>query len=78
MLLVGRRGTELLATYDSERRPIGSANTIEAAANYARNGDIFAGAAEAEAESPAGDAARFAIAVKLQPKFKPSRPLACI
>jgi hypothetical protein len=36
----GWGGAALLATYDAERRPVGTFNTLEAADNYARSGDI--------------------------------------
>jgi hypothetical protein len=49
---------KLLATYETERRPVGLANTLEAADNYARSGDIFAGVGQIEADGPDGEAAR--------------------
>jgi 2-polyprenyl-6-methoxyphenol hydroxylase-like FAD-dependent oxidoreductase len=36
----GWGGAKLLASYDAERRPVGAFNTVEAADNYARSGDI--------------------------------------
>jgi 2-polyprenyl-6-methoxyphenol hydroxylase-like FAD-dependent oxidoreductase len=38
----GWGGPRLLAGYDAERRPVGRHNTLEAADNYARSGDIYA------------------------------------
>jgi 2-polyprenyl-6-methoxyphenol hydroxylase-like FAD-dependent oxidoreductase len=38
----GWGGPKLLASYDAERRPVGRHNTLEAADNYARSGDIYA------------------------------------
>jgi 2-polyprenyl-6-methoxyphenol hydroxylase-like FAD-dependent oxidoreductase len=38
----GWGGPHLLASYDAERRPGGRRNTLEAADNYARSGDIYA------------------------------------
>jgi hypothetical protein len=36
----GWGGAGLLASYDTERRPVGTFNTLEAADNYAKSGDI--------------------------------------
>jgi hypothetical protein len=73
--LAGWGGPRLLATYDTERRPIGRANTLEAADNYARSGDIFSEVGDIEAEGAAGEAARRKIAAKLPPKIKHFAPI---
>ena len=73
--LAGWGGGRLLASYDAERRPIGLRNTLEAADNYARSGDIFATPAAVEDAGPAGEAARAAIARLLPPKIKHFAPI---
>ncbi len=65
----------LVGTYDSERRPIGTRNTLEAADNYARSGDIFAHAIDIETPGATGAAARRALAEKLPPKIKHFAPI---
>ena len=74
-MLAGWGGPGLLASYDAERRPVGLANTLEAADNYARSGDIFADVGPVEDNGPAGEAARAAIAAKLPPKIKHFAPI---
>lgn len=71
----GWGGAGLLASYDQERRPIGGANTNEAADNYARSGDIFAGIDNIEDDGDAGHATRDAIARRLPPKIKHFAPI---
>ena len=73
--LAGWGGGRLLASYDAERRPIGLRNTLEAADNYARSGDIFATPAAVEDAGPAGEAVRAAIARLLPPKIKHFAPI---
>ena len=74
-VLAGWGGENLLATYDSERRPIGLANTLEAADNYVRSGEIFADVGPIEDNGAAGEAARQRIAAKLPPKIKHFAPI---
>jgi 2-polyprenyl-6-methoxyphenol hydroxylase-like FAD-dependent oxidoreductase len=71
----GWGGSQLLASYERERRPIGLGNTLEAADNYDRSGEIFAQPAALEEPGPAGDAARAAVAAKLPPKIKHFAPI---
>jgi 2-polyprenyl-6-methoxyphenol hydroxylase-like FAD-dependent oxidoreductase len=73
--LKGWGGPKLLASYEAERRPVGLFNTLEAADNYDKSGDIFAVPAALEEDSAAGDAARAAIAAKLPPKIKHFAPI---
>lgn len=68
-------GPGLLASYEAERRPIGLFNTLEAADNYDKSGDIFAAVSALEDDGPAGDAARAAIAARLPPKIKHFAPI---
>ena len=71
----GWGGEQLLSTYDTERRPVGQFNTLEAADNYARSGDLFDVSPDLEADSAAGDAARGALAARLPPKIKHFAPI---
>ncbi len=73
--LVGWGGPRLLTSYDAERRPLGVQNTLEAADNYARSGDIFAAVQSIEDEGPGGERARRAIADALPPKIKHFAPI---
>jgi len=74
-VLKGWGGPGLLASYEAERRPIGLRNTIEAADNYDRSGEIFAVPAAFEEAGPAGDAARAVVVSKLPPKIKHFAPI---
>jgi 2-polyprenyl-6-methoxyphenol hydroxylase-like FAD-dependent oxidoreductase len=71
----GGGGGRLLASYDAERRPVGRFNTLEAADNYERSGELFRVPASIEADDAAGDAARAAVAAKLPPKIKHFAPI---
>lgn len=71
----GWGGQRLLSTYDTERRPVAQFNTLEAADNYARSGELFKVPQELESDSPAGDAACAAIAARLPPKLKHFAPI---
>jgi hypothetical protein len=73
--LKGFGGQRLLASYEAERRPIGLSNTIEAADNYARSGEIFFQSADVEDTGARGCAAREAIAQQLPPKIKHFAPI---
>ena len=73
--LAGWGGPSLLASYDRERRPIGLRNTLEAADNYARSGDIFSAVGDIENEDAAGERQRAAIASSLPPKIKHFAPI---
>ena len=73
--LDGWGGQNLLASYESERRPIGLFNTREAADNYDKSGAIFAVPAALETDGAAGDAARAAISAALPPKIKHFAPI---
>jgi hypothetical protein len=64
-----------MASYDAERRPIGTRNTLEAADNYARSGDIFSAVHDIEDEGPQGESKRAAIAATLPPKIKHFAPI---
>ena len=64
-----------MASYDRERRPIGLQNTLEAADNYARSGNIFAAVADIEDEGARGAQTRAAIAATLPPKIKHFAPI---
>lgn len=71
----GWGGARLLDTYDIERRPVGTFNTLEAADNHARSGDLFQVPAALESDDAAGEAARAAIAARLPPKIKHFAPI---
>ena len=71
----GWGGERLLASYNAERRPVGRFNTLEAADNYDRSGDLFKVPAAIEAEGVDGDVVRAAIAAKLPPKIKHFAPI---
>ncbi len=71
----GWGGPRLLASYDAERRPVGTFNTLEAADNYRRGGDIFAVPDGLEEEGARGEGARAAVAAKLPPKIKHFAPI---
>lgn len=71
----GWGGKGLLATYDTERRPVGEFNTREAADNYARSGELFNVPAAVESTGVDGDAARDAVAARLPPKIKHFAPI---
>ena len=73
--LAGWGGPSLLGSYDRERRPIGLRNTLEAADNYARSGDIFSAVGDIENEDAAGERQRAAIAASLPPKIKHFAPI---
>jgi 2-polyprenyl-6-methoxyphenol hydroxylase-like FAD-dependent oxidoreductase len=73
--LAGWGGPSLLASYDRERRPIGLRNTLEAADNYARSGDIFSAVGQIESEDAVGERQRTAIAASLPPKIKHFAPI---
>ena len=73
--LAGWGGTKLLASYETERRPIGLYNTLEAADNYDKSGTIFAVPDAIEDDGPEGDAARNAVAALLPPKIKHFAPI---
>ncbi len=74
-VMQGWANPAILATYDRERRPIGTRNTLEAADNYARSGDIFAQAMQIEEPGETGTGARRALAEKLPPKIKHFAPI---
>ena len=74
-VLKGWGGPQLLASYERERRPVGLGNTLEAADNYDRSGEIFIQPAALEEPGPAGEAARAAAASKLPPKIKHFAPI---
>jgi hypothetical protein len=73
--LEGWGGEKLLASYETERRPIGLFNTREAADNYDKSGTIFAVPEALEEDGAAGDAARVAVAALLPPKIKHFAPI---
>ena len=73
--LEGWGGDKLLASYETERRPVGLFNTREAADNYDKSGTIFAAPEALEEEGAAGDAARAAVAALLPPKIKHFAPI---
>jgi 2-polyprenyl-6-methoxyphenol hydroxylase-like FAD-dependent oxidoreductase len=70
----GWGGAALLASYETERRPIGLYNTLEAAENYDKSGAIVVPAA-IEDEGPEGEAARASVAAMLPPKIKHFAPI---
>ena len=74
-VLKGWGGAHLLASYERERRPIGLGNTLEAADNYAKSGEIFLQPATIEDDGAAGEAARAAVAAMLPPKIKHFAPI---
>jgi 2-polyprenyl-6-methoxyphenol hydroxylase-like FAD-dependent oxidoreductase len=74
-VLKGWGGPRLLSTYESERRPQGLRNTLEAADNYARSNDISSAAARVEEDGAWGEAARSEIAARLPPKIKHFAPI---
>ena len=74
-MLKGWGGSRLLASYETERRPVGLFNTLEAADNYDKSGDIFSVPDAIESDGPAGDAARASVAAKLPPKIKHFAPI---
>ena len=74
-MFAGWGGAHLLASYERERRPIGIANTLEAADNYDKSGTIFQVPAALAEDGPAGAAARAAIAELLPPKIKHFAPI---
>ena len=71
----GWGGAGLLDTYETERRPVGLFNTLEAADNYERSGDLFKVPASIEADDEAGAAARATVAARLPPKIKHFAPI---
>jgi 2-polyprenyl-6-methoxyphenol hydroxylase-like FAD-dependent oxidoreductase len=71
----GWGGPHLLAAYDTERRPVGTRNTLEAADNYFKSGELLSGIGNIEAEGAEGERARKAIAEKLPPKIKHFAPI---
>jgi 2-polyprenyl-6-methoxyphenol hydroxylase-like FAD-dependent oxidoreductase len=68
-------GSRLLESYETERRPIGLYNTIEAADNYDKSGALFEVPAALDADGKIGDAARNALAAQLPPKIKHFAPI---
>ena len=73
--LAGWGGTGLLASYDRERRPIGLRNTLEAADNYSRSGDIFSAVQDIERDDESGARTRASVAASLPPKIKHFAPI---
>ena len=73
--LAGWGGSLLMGSYDIERRPVGARNTLEAADNYTRSGDIFRSVEDIEDEGPEGALRRAAIAATLPPKIKHFAPI---
>ena len=73
--LAGWGGPSLMRSYDLERRPIGSRNTLEAADNYARSGNIFEAVHDIEDDGPQGVRTLAAIAASLPPKIKHFAPI---
>ena len=73
--LAGWGGSNLLRTYDSERRPIGEQNTLEAADNYYRSREIQAYPPGLEDDTTEGEAVRMSIAAQLPPKIKHFAPI---
>jgi 2-polyprenyl-6-methoxyphenol hydroxylase-like FAD-dependent oxidoreductase len=73
--LEGWGGEKLLASYETERRPIGLFNTREAADNYDKSGTIFAVPEALEEDGAAGAIARAAVASLLPPKIKHFAPI---
>ena len=73
--LAGWGGPSLMGSYDRERRPTGLRNTLEAADNYARSGDLFSAVANIENEGAHGADARASIAASLPPKIKHFAPI---
>ncbi len=71
----GWGGASLLSTYDTERRPVARFNTLEAADNYTRSGELFNVPATLESETGEGEAARAALAALLPPKIKHFAPI---
>ena len=71
----GWGGPRLMASYDAERRPVGRDNTLEAADNYARSGDMFLGLEAIERDDGAGNATRAQLAAKLPAKIKHFAPI---
>ena len=73
--LAGWGGPNLLTSYDLERRPIGTQNTLEAADNYNRSREIQSGLAEIEDDGEMGESVRATIAAKLPLKIKHFAPI---
>jgi hypothetical protein len=73
--LEGWGGAKLLASYETERRPIGLFNTCEAADNYDKSGTIFAVPDGIEEDGEVGDEARRAVAALLPPKIRHFAPI---
>jgi 2-polyprenyl-6-methoxyphenol hydroxylase-like FAD-dependent oxidoreductase len=71
----GWGGAGLLASYETERRPVGVFNTREAADNYDKSGALFAVPAAIEEDGTDGEAARAAVAAQLPPKIKHFAPI---
>ena len=71
----GWGGESLLSTYDTERRPVARFNTLEAADNYTRSGELFNVPAALESDTGDGEAARAAVAALLPPKIKHFAPI---
>src|SRR6185437_9299764 len=65
----GWGGDRLLASYETERWPLGIVNTREAADNYDKSGAIFAVPDALEEAGAPGDTARAAVAALLPPKI---------
>ncbi len=73
--LAGWGGPGLMASYDRERRSIGIQNTLEAADNYSRSGDIFLAVQDIEHDGESGERTRASIAAALSPKIKHFAPI---
>jgi hypothetical protein len=71
----GWGGPRLLASYDSERRPVGLRNTLEAADNYASSRNIVVDLENIEVPGRPGAQARKAVAARLPPKIKHFAPI---
>lgn len=74
-MISGWGGQNLLASYDVERRPIGLQNTLEAADNYEKSGDIFRFLDGLEDLGARGQAARDHLTAMLPPKIKHFAPI---
>jgi 2-polyprenyl-6-methoxyphenol hydroxylase-like FAD-dependent oxidoreductase len=73
--LAGWGGPKLLSTYEIERRPVGLANTLEAADNYDKGAKLFEGLEAVENDGTEGDATRAKLAASLPPKIKHFAPI---
>ena len=73
--LAGWGGPSLMRSYDRERRPIGLRNTLEAADNYSRSGDIFSAVQNIEDDDASGALTRATISASLPAKIKHFAPI---